>query len=168
VSVTSSGRLPPPDTLLRIYDEEARRTMTAAQREVEPIVARETPHRSGILAAGLRPRVTRTSTGSALLIAAPRGKPHDVHATLAEVLRYVSHGTGQRREGAGPKKKIRAKRAGRRMILPGGHARWSVRGQWPNHFMDRIRLVGTPRVEAAAEDGANVAARTLERTVSGG
>jgi hypothetical protein len=153
--------LPPLSTFLTVIDTGARKAMTAARDDIAPIVSRETPRSSGRTAAALRPKVSRTSTGAALVVGAPRGKRHG-NVTVAEVVQFVNKGTGL----YGYKhRRIRAKNKLRRMTLPGGQKRWSVRGQKPNPFMLRIRDAGTPRVQAAAEAGATETARAVERTV---
>ena len=155
---------PNPATILSTLDSQARETMKVAQADVATVVSSETPHSSGETAAALRPRITRTSTGVALLVGPPRGKRHG-KVTVAQVVRWVSRGTGIYREGPGPKHRIRAKNPLRRMKVGRGVERYSVKGQRPDHFMDRIELRGTPRVEAAAQRGAENAARALERVV---
>jgi hypothetical protein len=162
MSVHVSRELPPPQTILTALDNEARATMKVAQGEVATVVSQETPRASGQTAAALSPRVTRTSTGAALLVGPPRGKRHG-NVTVAEVVRWVNRGTGIYREGPGPKHRIRAKNPLRKMKVGRGVERYSVKGQRPDPFMARIQERGTPRVEAAAQRGAENAARVLER-----
>jgi hypothetical protein len=155
---------PNPATILSTLDVQARETMKVAQADVATVVSSETPHSSGETARALAPRLSRTSTGVALLVGPPRGKRHG-NVTVAQVVRWVTHGTGELREGPGPKRRIRAKNPLRRLKVGRGVARYSVKGQRPDHFMARIEQRGTPRVEAAAERGAQNAARALERVV---
>jgi hypothetical protein len=164
MSVHEPKPLPPPATILTAIDVQARAAMEAAKVDVAALVSRETPRSSGQTAAALKPRVSRTATGTGLTVGAPRGRKHG-KATVAEVMRWVNSGTGMYREGPGPKHKIRAKSPLRRMTLPGGAKRWSVKGQRPDHFMLRIRRAGTPIVERAAEQGAQRAAREIERVI---
>lgn len=158
-------QLPSERTLLGVIDTQARTTAQKAAREIAPIVSRETPHKSGATAAALRPRVSRTSTGAAITVAPPRARRHPgSKATVAQLIRWVTRGTGALREGAGPKGRIRSsRRPPRRLVLPGGARRWSVKGQKPNPFTGRIQAAGTLRVERAFAEGARAAARAAER-----
>jgi len=164
VSVHEDKPLPPPATILGAIDAQARAAMVVAQKEVGAIVLRETPRASGQTAAALKPRLGRTATGVSLLVGAPRNRRHG-KVTVADVVRWVNRGTGVYREGFGPKHRIRAKNPLRRMTLPGGTKRYSVAGQHPDHFMQRIRDAGTAQVEQAAEQGAQNAAREIERLI---
>jgi hypothetical protein len=164
-----ADKLPPAQTLLGVIDVGARKAVALAQEEVAPVVAREVPRKSGKTAAALRPRVSRTATGAALSVRAPRGKLHG-HVTIAEVVRWVNRGTGLYRTAGlyvQPARLIRSSRRPLpgRMTLPGGAKRWTVKGQHPNPFMARILSLGTPRVQSAAERGAKDAARAVERLV---
>lgn len=159
--------MPSERTLLSAIDVQARRTVDNAKQALAPIVAREVPRgRTSKVAAALRPKVSRTQTGAAVTISAPRGRVHSGQATIAEVVRWITRGTGIYRQGGGARRRIRAKRLGRRMILPGGRAVWSVKGQRPNPFLDRIEAVGTLRVQRIFEQGARDAARAVERSLS--
>lgn len=161
MSVTGKP-MPSTATLLGAVDEHARRTVRAAQAELAPVVAANVPRgRTGNVAGALRPRVSRTATGAQVSVQAPRGKPHDQWATIADVVRWVTRGTGVRRAGPGGKRPIRAKSPGGRMVLPGGAVRYRVAGQRPNPFMARIADAGTQRFERTAVSGA----RSLERVV---
>lgn len=149
--------------MLGAIDTEARKTMAAAAADLAPIVAREAPRgRTGKVASAMRPRVSRTATGQSLVIAPPR-RPHSGKATIAQVVRWVTRGTGLYRTGPGVKSRIRASNPWQRLVLPGGKKVWSVRGQHPNAFVDRIRSIGTPRVERVLQEGAEDAARAVER-----
>lgn len=163
MSVTGKP-LPPAPTLLGAVDQTARETMNVLRDEVRPVVTRETPHRSGVTAAKLAPRIGKTSTGYSLTVGASRGAKHG-HVTVAEVVRWVTRGTGVHREGPGPKHRITAKNPLRRMTLPGGAKRWSVAGQQPNPFVDRILVSGTPKVLAAAEQGAQNVGPAVQQAV---
>lgn len=166
MSIHEDGKMPSEATLLSVIDTGARKTMATARDAIAPIVSREVPKASGKTAAALRPRIARTSTGAALTVGAPRGKRHDGSATIADVVRWVQRGTGLYRTTPGPKRRIRSKRfPRRRLILPGGRKVWSVKGQHPNPFMQRIEQLGTPRVQKVCEEGARDAARAVERTV---
>lgn len=162
----SEGKPLPVATMLGAIDAKARQAVTVAKQAVSPIVAHEVPKRSGKTAAALRPRISRTATGVALTVSAPRGKAHGGQATIADVVRWVNRGTGLYRDTPGPKRQIRSSRhPPRRMTLPGGRKRWTVKGQHPNEFMARIRQLGTPRVQQAFEQGAKNAARDVERVI---
>lgn len=156
--------LPPARTLLTALDTHARATMQTAQGEVSLIVAQETPRQSGQLAAAMRPRLSRTATGAALTVGPARGRMHG-NITVAELVRLVTKGTGEFREGPGPKARIRAKNPLRRMVLPGGRKVWSVAGQHPQPFVRRIRELGTPRVERSAQRGAADAGLAIRRVL---
>lgn len=161
-----ANRPPAERTLLGAIDTQARRTVAQARAEIGPLVARETPRSSGRTAAALRPRVSKTPTGAALTIGAPKGKPHSGNATIADVVRWVNRGTGTLRAGPGPKRRIRSsRRPPRRLVLPGGKKVWSVRGQRANPFLGRIQTLGTPRVQRAFEHGATQAARAIEKAL---
>lgn len=162
-----ADKMPAARTLLAAIDTTARQTVQKAGREVAPIVARETPHKSGQTAIALRPRVRRTPTGAALVVAPARGRRHaNSKATIAQVVRWVQSGTGVKRVGGGAKARIRSnRRPPRRLILPGGKKVWTVAGQDPNPFMGRIQAAGTLRVARVYRDGAADAARAVERVI---
>lgn len=162
-------KIPPARTLLGVLDAQARETVGQARRVVKPIVTAQTPRHSGATAKALQPRVSRTKTGAALNVRAPRGRRHPSGATIAQVVRWVNRGTGLFREGAGAKAPIqpkgaRARRRGATLSVYGRPYR-SVKGQKPNKFMDRIERQGTPKVRRAFEQGARRAARAVERQV---
>ena len=162
----SGDKTVPVETMLGAIDTQAQQAIKTGRQAVEPLVVSEVPRKSRKTAAALRPRTSRTATGGAITIGAPRGKVHDGQATIADVVRYVNHGTGLYRNTPGPKKLIRSsRRPPRRMVLPGGVRRWTVKGQHPNEFMARIRTLGTPRVETAFKEGSELAARAAERVV---
>jgi hypothetical protein len=166
MSIEELSPPPRPETVLTVIDLGARGSMKTAQEALRTIVASETPRVSGEVAAALRPRLSKTATGTALTVGAPRGKKHGHGtATIADVMRWLNRGTGIYREGPGPKRKIRAKNPLKRMTLPGGAKRRSVKGQEPNPFMHRIREQGTLRVQEAAQEGAAQVARDLERAI---
>jgi hypothetical protein len=164
MSVTGE-KLPPARTLLGVLDAAARDTVRQGRDLVAPIVATETPRDTGKLAAAMRPRVARTAAGYSVTVRAPRGKPHDQSATMAQVARWVNRGTGMYRVGGGPKRPIRARNPLRRMTLPGGKRVFKVNGQRPNPFIGRIEQRATPRMQRLFTDGARDAARRIERTV---
>jgi hypothetical protein len=163
-------KLPAPQTLLAVFDDEARKAGEHAREQIAPIVSRETPRKRGVTAAALAPRVRRTPTGVALTVGAPRGKMHPSKARIAQVVRWVNRGTGLYRTtglDVEPARPIRSNRfPRRRLILPGGRKVWSVKGQHPNTFMERIETLGTLPVEEAFEKGARDAARAIERVIS--
>lgn len=165
-----ANKLPPARTLLGVLDAKARESVTDAKRAIAPIVNAETPRRRGETARALQPRVSRTKTGTALRVAAPRGKRHSGSgATINQIVRWATRGTGLRRQGPGPKAPIRPKGAmarmrGKRLNVYGRYYR-SVKGQKPNPFIQRIQQRGTPIIERIFQRGAREAARAVERTV---
>lgn len=166
MSITGD-KLPAAATLLGVIDTQARKTVAAARDEIAPLVARETPRKSGATAAALRPRVSRTATGAALSVGASRGAMHG-KVRVAQVVRWVTRGTGVHRTSpGGSKRRIRSNRrpVPRRLILPGGRKVWSVAGQKANPFIGRIQTLGTLRVTRVFQHGAQEAARAVERSV---
>lgn len=163
-------RMPTERTLLTVVDEEARSTVKKAQSAMAPVVTAETPRASGATAGALAPRVGRSGTGHSLTIAAPRGRVHprsSTGATIAQVIRWVTRGTGLERVGPGAKSRIRGQRVGfrREPLSVYGRAYSSVRGQKANPFMSRISAAGSLRVEPLLIAGAQEAARALERVI---
>ena len=158
-----ANKPPTERTLLGVLDVQARRAVDGARQDVAMVVTAHTPRRSGRMAQALAPRVARTATGQALTVRAPRGARHGSGATIAQVVRWVTSGTGLHRQGGGPKRRIRSRRGP--LGLPGGRKVWTVAGQKPNPFMGRIHTLATPRVQRAFEQGARHAARAVERQV---
>jgi hypothetical protein len=157
--VQKHGRPPTPIELLRHIDLAAQGAGKAARAAVQPIIATEVPKgRTSKLAAGTKASLRQTKFGQTLTIAVPRNVSHGDGATLAQVSRWVQRGTGELRDGPGPKKPIKARRRSR-MILPGGMRRWEVKGQAPNPYMARIYVATTPLVLAAFREGAKKAAK---------
>lgn len=166
MSVT--GTKPPSErSLVAVVDREQKRTVREAQQAVAPVVATETPRRSGKTAAALAPRVSQTTTGGAVSVRAARGRQHSQGVTVAQVVRWVNRGTGLYRT-TGPKRKIRSSRRFGRMTLPGGRKVFSVKGQHPNAFMDRIYRRADPQVTRVFEHGATRVAGELQRAFTGG
>lgn len=166
--------MPTEKTLLSVVDGEARETANKAKAAVAPVVASETPRKSGATAAALRPRVTRTGTGHAVTVAAPRGRKHPrgrQGQTIADVIRWVTRGTGLLRTGGGPKARIQGAKLGwsqgrrRGSLSVYGKQYDSVEGQEANPFMDRIAVAGSTRVEPILIAGASEAARALEAVI---
>lgn len=159
--------LPPARTLIEAVDRAAKQTARrAAQDAVAPAVAANTPRKSGQTVKALKPRVRQTKSGVAVSVGAPRGRKHTPGtATVAEVVRWVTRGTGVHRDGPGPKLPIRSKVEGRRMVLPGGARRWSVKGQKPNPFVARIGHTAGPKVQRAFEQGARDAAAEIAKVI---
>lgn len=167
--MTVTGKkLPAERVLLAAIDAHARETVKAAKSEIAPIVSRETPRHSGRTAAALQPRMSRTATGAALSVGAPRGK-RDGKVTIAQVVRWVNRGTGLERTtgvDVSPRRRIRSNRMPpRRLVLPGGRKVWSVRGQKANPFMDRIRTTAGQRVEARFQQGARELGRVVNKAL---
>ncbi len=162
MTVIEVNRPPLPATILSVAEREARKAMSEFRLALVPIVLTQTPKRTSVMARGLRPRMSRTATGVALTVGASRGAKHDSKATIAQVVRYVSYGTGIYRIGGGPKRLITARNPLKRMVLPGGMRRWTVRGQHPNPFMTRIRTSAEPKAQQAMRRGGHNAAKALE------
>lgn len=164
MSVTGKP-LPSEKTLLGTVDVAARQTANHAKEALGPIVSRETPHKSGQTATALRPRIGKTATGVSISVAPPRGRRHG-NVSIAQVVRWVTRGTGVNRSVGGPGRRIRSNsRPPRPMILPGGKSYWTVAGQKPNPFMGRIEALGTLRVQSAFQRGATDAARAVEKAL---
>jgi hypothetical protein len=159
--VTVTGpKLPSEATILGVIDEQARAALDHAKAGVGAVVRSQTPRDSGRTAQALAPRTSRTGTGAALTVAPTRGARHGA-TTVARVVRWVQRGTGV----YGPSgKPIRSKRRGGALSVYGREVE-QVQGQKPNPFMGRIQALGTLRVEQAARQGAEQAARAVERTV---
>lgn len=159
--------MPTERLILSVIDASARRTAQAARMELAPVVSGQTPHgRTGATAAALAPRYSRTRTGHAVTVASPRGRRHPSgNATIAQVVRWVNTGTGVRRKGPGPKTRIRSSRRPPRPLRIAGREVWTVAGQRPNPFMDRIQTIGTIRVQRAYNQGARDAALAVERVI---
>lgn len=161
----SGDRIPAEQTLLGVIDAQARKTVADARGDIATIVTGEVPRRSGRTAAALRPRISRTATGSAITVRAPRGTIHSGKATIAQVVRWVNRGTGVHRTGGGRAPvPIRATTPNGRLKVF-GREYWSVQGQRPNPFMDRIKRTADPRVERAFTRAAVDAARAAERRI---
>lgn len=165
MSVTGKP-LPAATVILAAVEKGAKRSIEKARNELAPVVASQVPRgRTGSTQAALQPRVQKTPWGSSLVVGPRRGAHHASGPTIAAVVRWVTRGTGLHREGPGAKFPIHAKRwlYGEKMILPGGAKRMTVKGQHANPFLDRIRRLGTPRVERALQAGAQETARRVER-----
>jgi hypothetical protein len=130
---------PRPETILTVVDTEARGALQDLKRIADDAIQSEGPKRTHHLVDGFQERVTKTKTGHQLVIAPQRNKRHPSGATIAEIVRWTTRGTGLYREGAGGKRRIRSSRHGRRMVLPGGRKVWSVKGQRPNDFVTRAK-----------------------------
>lgn len=169
MSVTAKN-LPSAVRLVGVIDREAQAAMKRAQQHVAPIVASETPRgRTGRLAAAMRPRVSRTTTGARMIVQAPRGRRGASQATVAQVARWVTRGTGLYRTtgtDVQPARRIRSTRRLGRMTLPGGRKVWSVKGQRPNPFLNRVLQRSAPQVEQILQRAAADAARAAEREIA--
>lgn len=165
-----ADKLPGELALVRVIDEEAQAAIKRAQAHVAPIVSAETPRgRTGSLARAMKPKVAKTSTGARLTIQAPRGKRNGGQATIADIARWVTRGTGLYRTTGLENQRARRIRSSRplgRMTLPGGRKVWSVKGQRPNPFLDRVQQRAGRRVEEILEQGADQAARAVERKLA--
>jgi hypothetical protein len=161
--VTIHGKVPAPRTILATLDEHAKIALRdTATRVVLPIAREEAP---GGLGAALTSTVRRTETGyRATIQASPRKAYKGGRATGAQVVRYVTRGTGLYREGPGPKKKITSRRGVLgTMILPGGRRVRTVRGQHSNPFVARAEERARQPVRHSLEQGARAAGEHLRR-----
>lgn len=169
MSVTGKD-LPKEAVILATLDKASHQAIERARSDLAPIVTSQVPRgRTGSLEHALEPRAQKTPWGSALVVGPRRGAHHASGPTIAQVVRWVTRGTGLERQGPGAKAPLHSPRwlYGAEMILPGGKARLTVRGQKANPFLERIRSIGTPRVERALKQGAEDAARLLARKVAG-
>jgi hypothetical protein len=109
--------------------------------------------------------VRKTPTGHRATVGPPRGRRYKSgDATVAQVARWVTRGTGIYRDGPGPKRPITGKHGVLRpMVLPGGRKVRSVKGQKPNAFIARAETRALVPVERALRAGAEQAARALRR-----
>lgn len=156
-----TGSMPKPGQILAVLDRSAKAACTDAKAIVAPIIAAEAP---GGLERALTTRVAKTPTGYKTTVQTPRGKSYKGGATGAQVVRWVTRGTGIYRKGAGPKRPITGKRgAFGVMVLPGGKRVRSVKGQRPNAFLARAEDRARRPVERAMHDGAKQAADALRR-----
>lgn len=158
--VKLTGQMPKSRRVLSVVEAQAKAVTYEARDAALPIVRQEAPGRLG---EALNGSVRQTKNGFRLTIqGAPRKKYKGRGATGAQVIRWVSRGTGIYRVGPGPKRQILAKH-GHSMILPGGRRVISVKGQRPNPFMERAE----PRVQSSVQRvvwlGAQHAANELRK-----
>lgn len=155
------GALPAPRTVLGTLDQAARAAAQEAKRAAEPVFRRETPGR-GRLRATMKARAGKSATGYQVTIRPTGIHPSGVPAW--QVARWVTRGTGLfRTTGPGRRGLIRASKPWKRMTLPGGAKRWTVKGQKANPFIERAERRASPIVIRTFEQGAAQAARDLAR-----
>lgn len=156
------GHMPDPRTILGVLDTNAKRALGEAKAIVLPLAKQEAP---GGLGDALTGSVRRTATGYRATIAPPRRKPYGpTGATGAQVVRWVSSGTGLLRKGPGAKRRITGRNGVLTpMTLPGGWRVRSVKGQKPNPFIARAETRAMAPVQRALEVGAQRAADALRR-----
>lgn len=153
--------MPTAADVAKVLDAQARASMREAARAVEPIVRQEAP---GGLGQVMRPTVRKTPTGYRAVVAPPRRARYKGGATAAQVVRWVTRGTGLYRQGPGPKRKITSKRGVLgTMTLPGGTRVRTVRGQHPNPFVARAEQRSREPIERALREGAQRAADAMRR-----
>jgi hypothetical protein len=156
------GRMPPPGRIMGVLDVHAKIALGEAKNIVLPLARQEAP---GGLGDALQGTVRRTPTGHRAVVQPPRGRRYKGgDATVAQVARWVTRGTGLYRIGPGPKRRITGKRGVLRpMVLPGGQRVRSVKGQRPNPFIARAELRALAPVQHALRVGAERAATALRR-----
>jgi hypothetical protein len=156
------GQMPDPRDILGVLDLHAKAALGDAKDIVLPLARQEAP---GGLGDALQGSVRRTQTGHRAVVQAPRGRRYKGgDATVAQVARWVSRGTGLYRIGAGPKRRITGKRGVLGvMVLPGGRRVRFVKGQRPNPFIARAELRALSPVQHALRAGAERAADALRR-----
>lgn len=154
--------MPQPGRILGVLDAHAKLALTETKNIVLPLTRGEAP---GGLGSEIRGAVRKTPTGYRATIAPPRRKRYkDGEATVAQVARWVSRGTGIYRKGPGRKRPITGKRGVLRpMTLPGGRRVRSMKGQRPNPFIARAEAKALVPVERAIRGGAERAAQALRR-----
>lgn len=157
------GKVPRPTRILGVVDEHARMALRdVTQQIVLPAAREEAP---GGLGQAITASVRRTPEGHrAVVQASPRKAYKGSGATGAQVVRWVTRGTGIYRRGPGPKRRITSKRGVLgTMTLPGGTRVRTVRGQRPNPFVARAEDRTRARVERAVRESARKAAAELAR-----
>lgn len=166
MTVTTSREPPSERAVEAMLDDQAQAAARRAGRRMGPIVSREAPRgRTGKVARELRPRVSRSGSGHRLTVRAKRGVAHGRYSSVAQVVKYLTSGTGVYREGPGPKSPIRPKRRydpRAALILPGGRRVRKVKGQRPNDFIARIERQGTPLVDDEFKRSAREALRAID------
>lgn len=138
--------LPPATTLIASVKDEGRASLERARAALAPIVREQTPRDTGKLVRALEPRIIDTVEGAALVIGPRRGERHDAEASMAQVIHFLQGGT---RLHKGP------------LNTPWG-VRADVKGQKPDHFLDRIVMQGKPQVDRILLEGSVEAARKAE------
>lgn len=152
--------MPRPGAILGVLDANAKAALDEAAKATLPIVRQEAP---GGLGGAMTASVRKTQTGYRAVIQAPRGKRYG-DARAAQVVRWVTRGTGVRRVGPGPKRPITSKRGVLgTMVLPGGRRVRTVKGQHPNPFVARAENRAQGPVERIMRQGAERAADDLKR-----
>jgi hypothetical protein len=156
------GRMPDPRRVRASLDESAKRALRETVAAVLPIVREEAP---GGLGSAMTTSVRRTPDGYRAVIAPSARKRYKAGgATGAQVVRWVTRGTGIYRKGPGPKRKITSKRGVfGSMVLPGGRRVRTVRGQHANPFVARAEQRAQPNADRALRHGAEQAGAALRK-----
>lgn len=156
------GKMPRPRAVRGALDQAARDTVRDVAAAVLPIVRDEAPGRLG---EAMTTNIRATPGGHTATIGpSPRKRYGSGSATGAQVVRWVTRGTGLYRQGPGRKRKITGKRGVfGTMTLPGGLKVRSVRGQHANPFVARAEQRAKPAAERAMKHGAERAADTLRK-----
>lgn len=159
--VRVTGKMPAPRAVRGTLDRAVRDATRDVGRAALPVVRDAAP---GGLGAALELSVRQTQNGHMATIGPPRRKRYKGGATGAQVVRWVTRGTGIYRVGPGRKRPITSKRGVLgTMTLPGGTQVRSVKGQRPNPFVARSQDRADAAATRAARAGAGRAADQLRR-----
>lgn len=154
--------MPPPRAVRGALDKAVREAAKDTAAAVLPIVRQEAP---GGLGAAMTTTIRNIPDGHRATIGpSPRKRYKGGSATNAQVVRWVTRGTGVHRAGPGRKRPITSKRGVfGTMVLPGGRRVRSVKGQKPNPFVARAEDRAKDAAERAAREGAGRAAVALRK-----
>lgn len=160
--VRIEGKMPRPRAVRGALDKAARDTVRDVAAAVLPIVRSEAPGRLG---EAMTTTVRQTPEGhTATIAASPRRRYGSSGATGAQVVRWVTRGTGLYRQGPGRKRKITSKRGVLgTMTLPGGLRVRTVKGQHSNPFVARAEQRAKGAAERAMKHGAERTADALRK-----
>lgn len=160
--VRVTGEMPTQRAVRGALDKATRDAARDAGRAALTIVKNEAP---GGLGSAIALQVRETSDGHSATVGPPKSKRYGTGgASGAQVVRWVTRGTGIYRKGPGRKHPITSKRGVLgTMTLPGGTRVRSVKGQRPNPFMSRASDRATAAAKRAAHRGADRVADGLRR-----
>lgn len=151
--------MPDPRRVHATLDAALRDAARDTAATVLPVVRDAAP---GGLGVALTTNVRRTAEGYRATVGPSDRKRYRGGATGAQVVRWVTRGTGLYRVGPGRKRKITSKRGVLgTMTLPGGRRVRTVRGQHPNPFVARAEHRARDAAKRAMQKGAERAATAL-------